>query len=198
MSISRPERLDRLPGDGHLAGLRPRFEGGVRRTGFTVLEFMLTSLLMTILAVVTAGAWSGLGRPSVDAVVRCRIHQEAEMALESLACDLSGALGEQSPQGARDAGRLVGRRIVGSQLQLCFEGEPLNGAADWATPDTLVTYDLQGQCLTRSNQQSGTTLTVARCVQSVQWTELPDGIRADLTISYRGLSRTFTFVARDP
>lgn len=168
------------------------------RAGFTVLEFMLTSLLMTILAVVTAGAWSGLGRPSVDAVVRCRIHQEAEAALAALACDFGGGLGEQALHGARDAGRLVGRRVAGTQLQLCFEGESPNGAADWGSPDTVVVYDVQGECLTRWNQPSGTTVTVARCVQSVQWTELPDGIRAEMTISYRGLTRSFTLVTRDP
>ncbi len=159
---------------------------------------MLTSLLMTILAVVTAGAWSGLGRPSVDAVVRCRVHQESETAIESLACDFSGGLGEQAPQGPRDAGRLVGRRVVGSQLQLCFEGDSPNGAADWAAPDTVVTYDLQGDRLTRSNHQSGTTVTAARYVEAVQWTELPDGVQADLTVTYRGLSRTCRIVAQDP
>ncbi|MHC4179931.1 MAG: hypothetical protein ACYSWU_20685 [Planctomycetota bacterium] len=145
-----------------------------------------------------SGAWRGLGRSSVDAFVRCRVAQEANLAVESLVRDLGGSLAGQTT-GEKQIGRAVGRSVVdNSALWLCFDGEPADGAADWGPPDTVIVYEVQGGQLIRSNQQTGVALPVADKVSQMQLTEQIGGVRIDLTLQYRDLTRTYTIEARDP
>jgi hypothetical protein len=162
------------------------------------MEATLVSALMVFLAVLLSSAWSGMGRPLVEAVARSRVAHEASLATASLARDWGGnalvATGEQAE------GRLVGRTIVsGSELWLCFDGgtNP-NGLADWTAPDTVIVYDVQANQLIRTNQNSGTAFTVATDVQSLALTDLGDGIQIDLTLDFRDINRTYTMIAKDP
>jgi type II secretory pathway pseudopilin PulG len=175
---------------------------GLRRRGchggFTLTEIMLVGGLMSLLALLISGAWRGFGRSSADAVVRCRVAQEANLALECLARDFGGSLAGQ-PAGDKRLGQVVGRLVVsGSQLWLCFDGQPVDGVADWGPPDTVITYEVQGNQLIRSNQQTAVALAVADKVDQMQLTEQIDGVRIDLTLKYRDLTRTYTIVAKDP
>lgn len=167
-------------------------------SGFTLTEVMLVSGLMSLLVLLISGAWRGLGRSSVDAVVRCRVAQEANLAVDSLARDLGGSLADQTT-GKKEAGRMVGRLVVaGSQLWLCFDGGPADGVAWWFPPDTVITYHVQGSQLIRSDQQAGVALAVADNVKQMQLTEQIDGVKIDLTFQYRDLTRTYTITAKDP
>ena len=160
---------------------------------------MLVGVLMSLLVVLVSGAWSGLGRPSADALVRCRVAQEANLALESLARDLGGSLPEQAV-GQKQSGRLVGRLVVDdSQLWLCFDGEPADGLPDWGLPDTVITYEVSDDNrLVRSNEQTQTAVALASNVQRWELDEQIDGLVILLTCSYRDLTRTYTVVAKDP
>ena len=121
------------------------------------------------------------------------------MAVEALAHDLSGNLPEQIA-GPKDLGRLVGRFVVDEQeeLWLCFDGDPINDTADWASPDTVVTYHVENERLVRTNQQTGTSLVVADNVDQIQLADQADGVTIDLTLTYRNVTRTHTIVAKDP
>ncbi len=168
------------------------------RGGFTIIEVMLTSALMSLLVVLMSDTWSGLGRSSVDAIARCRVTQEANLAVECLTRDLGGSLAEETA-GEKDRGRLVGRLIVGgSALWLCYDGVPLNGTADWAAPDTVIVYDVQANQLVRSNQQTSTAFVVADHVDEMELTAQADGVAIDLEFQYRDISRTYSVVAKDP
>ena len=167
-------------------------------SGFTLTEVMLVGGLMSLLVLLISGAWRGLGRSSVDAFVRCRVTQEANLAVESLTRDLGGSLASQIT-GERQLGRVVGRLAVdGSALWLCFDGQPADGVADWGPPDTVITYEVQGSQLIRCDQQTGVALAVADKVSQMQLTEQVDGVRIDLTLQYRDLTRTYTIIAKDP
>ncbi|NQU25620.1 MAG: hypothetical protein HQ567_30405 [Candidatus Nealsonbacteria bacterium] len=169
-----------------------------RSKGFSVIEITVVSALMSFLVLLISGAWSGMGRPSADAIVRCRVVQEANLAVDSLTRDLGGSLQGQTT-GERKLGRMVGRTVVGgSQLRLCFDGEPINAIPDWNAPDTVITYDVQANRLVRSNLQTGTAFTVAANVDQMQLTELPDGVRIDLTFTYRDITRTYSIIAKSP
>lgn len=177
-----------------------------RRGGFTLTEIMLVGGLMSLLVLLISGAWRGLGRSSADAATRCRIAQEANLAAASLKRDFGGALPEQVT-GQKDRGRLVGRMIVaGPELRLCFDGEPLNGVADWASPDTVVVYGLYSETtygvpwkrLVRSNESTGAVFTAASNVDAMSLTDQGDGVKIDLTFTYRDITRTYTIVAKDP
>ncbi len=168
------------------------------RRAFTVLEVMLVSGLMSLLVLLISGAWAGLVRPSADVIARCRVAQEANLAMECLARDLGGALADQ-PAGTARRGRLVGRLVVGNaSLWLCFDGEPVDDVADWAAPDTVITYDVQANQLVRSNLQTGETFAAAANVTQMQLTEQVDGVRIDLSFQYRDITRDHSFIAKDP
>lgn len=159
---------------------------------------MLVGGLMSLLVLLISGAWRGLGRSSVDAVVRCRVAQEANLAVASLARDLGGCLGSETI-GDKHRGAFVGRLAVdNSQLWLCFDGDPADGVANWGLPDTVITYEVQGSQLIRSNQQTAAALAVADNVSQMQLTEQVDGVRIDLTLQFRDLTRTYTIIAKDP
>lgn len=168
------------------------------RGGFTIIEVMLTSALMSLLVILMSDTWSGLGRSSVVAIARCRVTQEANLAVESFTRDLGGSLAEETA-GEKERGRLVGRLIVGgSALWLCYDGAPLDGMADWAAPDTVIVYDVQANQLVRSNQQASTAFVVADHVDQMQLTAQADGVAIDLTFQYRDITRTYSVVAKDP
>ena len=169
-----------------------------RPSGFTLIEVMFVSGIMSLLVLLLSAAWSGLGRPSADAIARCRIAQETNLAAQSLARDSSGCLAEETT-GGKQLGRIVGRMAVGgSQLRLCFDGGSANGTADWADPDTVIVYEVLDHQLVRTNLKTGTAFTVAANVDQMQLTAQADGVRVDLTFSYRGVTRTYTMIAQDP
>ncbi len=60
--------------------------------------------------------------------------------------------------------------------------------ADGAYRDRLVRWD----------QNAGTTFTVARHVSGFAVQDLGGRVQIQLTFTYRGLTRTYTLVARDP
>jgi len=166
-----------------------------RPNAFTLTEMLIVGGLMSFLVVLMSEAWSGLGRPSADALVRCRIAQEANLAAASLARDFGRGLPEQRA-GGKESGCLVDELVVeGSQLWLCFDGEPLNGTADWALPDTEIVYEVDGNRLIRTNRKTKTAFTVADNVQEMKVSEQFGAITIELCFSYRDFARTYTFVA---
>jgi len=168
------------------------------KSGFTLIEVMCASATMTLLVLLISASWSGLGRPSADAIARSRIAQEANLAAQSLARDFSNSLAEETT-GFKQLGRMVGRMVVeGSQLRLCFDGGPASGTADWADPDTVIAYEVLNGQLVRTNLKTGTAFTVAASVDQMQLTAQADGLRIDLAFSYRGFTRTYTMITHDP
>jgi len=166
--------------------------------GFTLVEVLLASGIMSLLVLLLSAAWSGLGRPSADAIARARITQEASLAAQSLARDFSGTLAEEAA-GGKQLGRIVGRMAIeGSQLRLCFDGDSANGTAEWAAPDTVIVYEVVEHHLVRTNLKTGTAFTVAANVKRMQLAAQADGVRVDLTFSCRDLTRTYTMIAKDP
>jgi len=176
--------------------------GGRRRAGFTLLETMLVSGLMAFLVLLASQAWSGFGRPTADVAARCRVAQEARLAVTALAGDLGGGLaGPAARTGTKAQLQWVGRmQPSGSQLWLCFDGGPSpNGLADWGPPDTVIVYEVQGDQLVRWDQGAGTGFTVANHVQALGFQDLGGGkLQIQLTFAYRNITRTYTLIARDP
>ena len=173
-----------------------------RRNGLTLVEVMVASGLMAVLAVVMSATWSGLGRPAADILYQHRVVQEAHLAVAALARDLGGASGGPgSPMGRKEQGRFVGwMQPAGSQLWLCFDGgDSPNDQADWGPPDTVVTYELQSDRLVRCDRAANASFTVARCVESLK--VVPSGDNAleiRMTFKFRSVEQTYILVARKP
>ncbi len=139
--------------------------------------------------------WTGLLQPMSEESTRLRVSQEARMAVESLRRDLGGG---NAPigVGGRDVGRLVGVREFDGELQLCFDGAPENGAAEWSSPDTLVTYTIDGGQLHRVDHEVKQSIVVAANVKSV--IVKPDGIMLHLEMVFerRGISQTYSLAVQ--
>ena len=159
---------------------------------------MLVCALMTFLVMLISGTWTGVGRSVVNAIARCRVTQEANLATESLSRDFSGSLAEQAT-GRRQLGSMVGCMAVsGRELWLCYDGEPLDGKPHWeAHDDTVIVYAVQDNRLVRSNSQ-GTAFVVAGNVEQMQLTRLDGVVTIDLTFKYRNIVQTYTFEAKGP
>jgi prepilin-type N-terminal cleavage/methylation domain-containing protein len=175
--------------------------GGSRRRAFTLVEVMVVSALGGALAMLLAQAWSGLGRPLVDAAAHARLAEEASLAVASLTRDLGGYSGGSDGRlGGKTQLRFVGRmQPGGAQLWLCFDGGPNpNGLADWGVPDTVISYSVVSGALVRWDQSSGQTFTVARNVNRLEVTDLGSQVQIRLTFQYRNTTHVYTFIAKDP
>lgn len=169
-----------------------------RSRGFTLLEVTIVAGLMSFFALLISSSWYSWGRSLADSHARCVVAQEANLAIETLHRDLGGYRLEQLT-GTKDENRIVGTLITGgSQLRLCYDGTPINGMANWATPDTVCLFDVQGDQLIRTNQKTGNSFVVASHVSRIQLTDLGNGIRIELTFVYRNITRTYTIITRTP
>jgi len=162
---------------------------------------MVVNVLMVFLAMLVSTAWSAFGRPTADVVARCRVTHEANLAVASLAHDLGGSLANHDGRiGDKSRLQFVGRmQPANSQLWLCFDGGPNpNGLADWGTPDTVISYEVQSNKLVRWDQNAGTAVTIARDVDRLESTDRGHEVELKLTFKYRQITRTYTLMALDP
>ncbi len=165
--------------------------------GFTVMEMMIVGAMTTLLAILFSTAWSGLGQPSADALVRCQVAQEAQLATASLAADLGGSLPGQAG-GTKENGQLVGRlEPEGSELRLCFDGENF-GFPDWGGADTVIWYYVENNKLIRWNENTDAVFYVASNVENMTVSNLGSGVQIDLTFTFRDVSQTYTLITEDP
>ncbi len=171
-----------------------------RRSAFTLVELLVVAMLTTLLAMLLASVWSGLGRPISDALASAHITQEANLAAAALARDFGGSLPESSARlGYAVDGQWVGRmQPGGTELRLCFDGPVSDGVAQWAPPDTVIDYYVQGGRLIRANESDGSTFVVARHVTHLDLVDEGASVQIRLTFAFRQLTKTYTFVGFDP
>lgn len=174
------------------------------RRGFTVVEVTIVIFLIVLLVSILSSVWRGLCLPAIDAAARCRIVQEANLAAASLARDLGGNLPDPTAQtGAISDGLLVGRQTPSpGWLRLCFHGTGSGSdlSPKWGAPDTVISYQLQGNSLIRWNEESGSTVTVANGLTGFQVNALEDnsGVEIVMTFEARGNSLSYDLVTVDP
>jgi hypothetical protein len=132
---------------------------------------------------------------------RSRLAQEANLARASLARDLAGCLSNSEGRiGPKTAYAFVGRmQPSSSQLWLCFDGGASpNGTADWAAPDTVIAYELDGGAFVRRDETAGTRFVVAQNVALFAVEDLGGECQITLTFTYRNYSQTYYLIAQDP
>jgi prepilin-type N-terminal cleavage/methylation domain-containing protein len=138
-----------------------------RRGGFTLTEMIIASVLASLLMILLSVTWIGFGRPALEVEARARIAQEGILAAQAIACDLGGFLAD-SP------GRTGSFLIGGSSSPYQFlswdlsQGDVLllnfQGATGNPGDLVIITYQLQGNLLVRSDSSTGAATTVAKYV----------------------------------
>jgi hypothetical protein len=169
------------------------------RRAFSMVEVTISTGLVVMLSMLLSNAWIGLGRPLLQNAARCHIAQEADLALACLSLDLGGCLPEGTA-GVKLANQFVGWTYPdNAELMLCFDSatDP-NSVADWGLPDTVVVYAVVGNTLVRSNQATGVEYVAAQNVSGLTVEDQSGDLRILLSFSYRGISQTYTMIAKRP
>ncbi len=164
-------------------------------------ELIIVTLLLSMLSMIVGTTWIAFGRSAWESVRNSRLTEEAELAVSTLAGDLSGYYPEaSSTSDPRDRSRWVGRvQPGGTSLWLCFDGgDPLDGLASWAAPDVVISYTQNGDKLVRFNQATGVSTVVATHVSNFTASDLGNAVQIDLRLTSQGITSNYRFIALDP
>jgi hypothetical protein len=164
-----------------------------RRRGATIIELMVTSMLMVIVALILARTWAVFGRSAIATVARARIAQEANLAAAALVKDF-GLL-------ARPPDKCTDTRYV--NIQPSIDGTSISFSIDDGTGTSRIIQYARDQ--TDSSKLVRTDLTappgsgrvVATLVAGFEasaLTTLPNefnatGVQIDLTLTHRTYDR---------
>jgi prepilin-type N-terminal cleavage/methylation domain-containing protein len=173
---------------------RPR--RGLRPRGFSLIEFVVAIVLTTLVMMLLGITWMSFGRPAVDVEARARIQREGILAAQALACDLGGYL----PDSPGQTGTLSQYQFAdwdlsnSSVLLINFQGANSGDVI-------VVSYQLEGNKLVRTNSSTGVTTTVAAYVTG--FSVAPDPSNSNwaliqITVTYRYFTSTFTLVGVTP
>lgn len=171
------------------------------RRGFSLIELCVASGLTAMLGGLMISAWSTFGKPATDVIIRSTIATEIEAVSAALADDLGGGLHTEAGRtGPKENGQLVGWMAPsGTEIWLCFDGgESPNSAADWQSPDTIVSYSLIGGNLVRWDQTADVSNIVGRHVETFSALLQSDRLRIDLGFLHRSVRRSISLEAIKP
>ncbi len=143
------------------------------RRGMSLLEVSIASLMSVMVVLGASSFCHTMTRTLADSISQTRQAMDTRMVVESLRRDLAGALPDQH-DGSLNQWKLVGRQIVdGDELWFCYDGDG-DEAASWSPPDRVIRYVFADQRLQRLDTVTGSELTIADRLDSVQF-ELTGG-----------------------
>ena len=167
-----------------------------KRRGISLLEVTIGTMMASMIAVMATGVAVDVTRHMADNIAETQIASEARMAIESLRRDFSGSSLDET-SGDPDTWRLVGRMIPSvNELRLCFDSDR-DASADWIAPDRVVIYTQIGNRLVRSDLISGSSYTVARHVDDVQFIAASGEITVLIDFAFGNATETYTMVTSD-
>jgi hypothetical protein len=166
------------------------------RRGYSLIETMVASILAALLGILLALSCASFGRSALEVESRARIAQEGILAAQSLACDFGGFLAD-SPGRAGDLTQYAFTSWDVSQANLLI----LYYQGTTGTDVIVVTYQLSGDQLVRSNQSSGVSTTIARHVTEFSVGTNPGNAAQamiTITVTFRYFSSTYTLIGISP
>jgi prepilin-type N-terminal cleavage/methylation domain-containing protein len=176
--------------------MRPYRSSIRRRRGFSLTELIVAAVLAGLLMSLLAISWVAFGRPALEVEARARIVQEGILAAQSIACDLGGFLADTPGR----TGTLAQYDFVDWNLSnsgvflLNFQGANVGDVI-------VITYQLSGNQLIRTNSSTGVTTTIAKYVTAFSVVSNPDNSSQALiqiTIAFRYFSANYTLIGVPP
>ena len=183
------------------------------RTGFTLVELMVVSVLMAVLAVLLSSAWVGVGRTAAGLIGRSQLVQERDFAVVALSRDLGGCSVEPDARlGEKINGRWLkwecpnNNLLTSNQDLVLYYDGGLKPDGVTVNGNTVVRYAVEsGGLLKRKTWLKGgttaTIFTVAKNVYSMTVTPDPNDVKAVnivLCFKYRTLTLTCDLTAKQP
>jgi hypothetical protein len=174
-----------------------------RRAGIALTEMVVATGLATLLVILLGTTWATFGRPALEVEARARIEQEGILAAQSLACDFGGFLADTPGRtGAMQTGVASPYQASSPPWDVSNPGVLLLNFYGASTSDTVViSYQLEGQVLVRTNSSTGVSTAVARYVTAFSAAADPNNANQmviTLTIAYRNYTTTFTLIGVAP
>ena len=153
------------------------------RGGFTLLEMLIVGMLGALLLAFAANATRWYTRSISDQHISSELGRELKFAAQAI---------------AQDFGRSVAAQ-TGDGTDLLFDYDS-NGdsTAQWAAPDKVIRYVLQGGVLLRRDLSDGTEIPIARNINTVSVSG--DGTELDvyLLATYRTTQQDLTLALPNP
>lgn len=173
------------------------------RAGISLTEMVIATALASLLMILVATTWASFGRPALEVEARARIEQEGILAAQSLACDFGGFLADSPGRtGVLQTGVASPYQASSPPWDVSNPGVLLlNFYGDSTTDAVVITYQLAGGDLVRTNSSSGVSTTVARyatAFSAVADPNNPNQVVITLTIAYRNFTSTFTLIGVAP
>jgi prepilin-type N-terminal cleavage/methylation domain-containing protein len=169
-----------------------------RRKGFTLIETLIVSGLMAMLAMLLASTWALLGGSMLELIARGRLVQERDLAVAALARDLGGSPNTgTAANGTKQLSQFQSWQPLDQGLEINYAGD--NGST------TVIRYmvDSNSKTLVRYNGNERPGFTVAGNVESMAVTfpngqDHTDPMRMLISFRYRGLTLTCDLTAKKP
>jgi hypothetical protein len=169
----------------------------------SMTELIVASALGALLMTLVATTWANLGVPALEVEARARIEQEGILAAQSLACDLGGFLADLPGRtGAMQTGVASSYQSSSPPWNTSTPGVLLLNFTGASQSDVIViTYQLEGSQLVRTNSSTGVSTTVARYVtafSAAPYSGNTSYLEITLTIAHRNFTSTFTLIGVPP
>ena len=166
-------------------------------------EMVVATGLATLLMILLGTTWAAFGRPALEVEARARIEQEGILAAQSLACDFGGFLADAPGRnGAMQTGVASPYQASSPPWDVSNPGVLLLNFYGASTTDAIViSYQLEGNVLVRTNSSTGVSTTVARYVTNFSAAANPTNVNQvviTITITYRSFTSTFTLIGVPP
>lgn len=181
-----------------------------RRTGFTLMELIVASFLISLLSMLSIMAWKTFGVPAVRVEQRTRIALSANLAAESLARDLSGCLLREEARSETDLNQIERPYRFDSRLAAdTAHPYPLRlhfKSGDDPPKEKTVSYWVDSSSSTdmlmRRDEQSGAPpVVVTAHVTALQVPLILEGetsFTIEFTVSYRDFEGTYAMTVKNP
>ncbi len=150
----------------------------LRHRGFTLLELLIVGIIGTMVLAAIANIWRWYGHSVSEQQTEVMLTQELKLASEAIAQDYGPAL--------------ASRTVDGSQIQFDLDGGAEDGAAQWASPDTVVEYSIVSGSLLRQDLNAETGIPLASHMQSLDVQAVSGHLELTLTAAFRNTQRTIT------
>lgn len=141
-----------------------------RRSGFTIIEVLLTAAILVLVARQASDVLGGASEAMGDASLQMKVEDQARQALDRIALGIMGS--------DRDSLMPAGERIHLDRLGYRISLGLVDGVVVWADPEEIGVGDLPSQVVWRENpgEPEERRVVWANTVASFLEGELPNGI----------------------
>jgi len=153
------------------------------RGGFTLMEMLIVGLLGTLVVTFMSNATRWYTHSMLDLHASAQLGSELKIATEAIAQDFGRSISAQTTDG--------------SDLEFNYDTNG-DSTAQWAAPDTVIQYKVQGGVLLRRDLTAGTEIAMARHITALTVTGDSTQLNANLAAGFRDITQDLNLALPNP